>query len=261
MAQAISFQTVSKSFVRGGRRTVAIEDLSFTIEQGRYVCVLGRSGCGKSTMINLLLGLSKPDRGAVRVLGHDPHDSFDRLKGHIGCVFQNDRLLPWRNAMDNVLLPLEILDVKDADHWHRASQWIERFGLAGFEKAHPSELSGGMRQRVALARALASDPDILLADEAFGHLDAATGDKLRRAFKAVARQGGKTVLHVTHSIDEAIELADQIIVLGRPGRILATFDNTQSRDGAATDALRQDIMRYLRKDGWSEDEAEELASV
>lgn len=261
MTHAISFQNVGKTFTRRGKRTVAIEDLSFAIEKGSYACVLGRSGCGKSTTINLLLGLSKPDRGAVRVLGHDPHAAFDKLKGHIGCVFQNDRLLPWRNAMDNVLLPLEILDVKDADHWRRASEWIERFGLAGFEKSHPSELSGGMRQRVALARALASDPDILLADEAFGHLDAATGDKLRRDFKAVASQGGKTVLHVTHSIDEAIELADQIIVLGRPGRILATFDNTQSRDTAETGQLRNEIMRHLRQDGWSEDEAEELASV
>lgn len=257
---AISFQGVSKRFSRDSRTIVAIEDISFEIAEGSYVCVLGRSGCGKSTAINLLLGLSQPDRGAVRVFGHDPHSEFETLRGRIGCIFQNNRLLPWRSAIDNVLLPLEILKVKDEVASRRATDWLHRFGLSGFESAHPSELSGGMRQRVALARALASDPDLLLADEAFGHLDPATGERLRHEFKNVARQGGKTVIHVTHSVDEAIELSDHIIVLGRPGRVLGSFANTAPEAPDTAADLRTAILGHLRTDGWSEDEAEELAS-
>lgn len=258
MIPEIVFQNVAKRFTHDDKTVVAIEDISFTIHQGEYVCILGRSGCGKSTAINLLLGLMRPDRGEVRVRGVDPHDDFDALRGRLGCIFQSDRLLAWRTALENVLLPLEILKVQDRALWDRAPQWLARFGLAGFEHAHPAELSGGMRQRASLARALASDPDILLADEAFGHLDAATGEKLRRDFKTVAIQGKKTVIHVTHSIDEALELSDRIFVLGRPGRILAIYDRldiVSENDRART---RNDILDLLREDGWSEDESQEL---
>lgn len=245
----VVFENVGKTFGRNGHSVTAIEDLTFSVKDGEYLCVLGRSGCGKSTSINLLLGLLRPERGKVLVHGLDPYADFNALKGRIGCIFQNDRLLPWRSAMDNVLLPREILGNRDREAHRTARNLLARFGLEGFENARPSELSGGMRQRVAVARALASDPDILLADEAFGHLDEATGEQLRRDFKATAEQGGKAVLHVTHSIDEALDLGDRIVVLGRPGKILATFDNFD-RTEKNRNVIRGQIREYLDLGGW-----------
>ncbi|WP_413738163.1 ABC transporter ATP-binding protein [Sodalis sp. RH21] len=257
MTAAISFQQVHKRFTRRGQTITAIDNISFTVRTGEYVTVLGRSGCGKSTLINLLLGLNGTDGGQIRVMGIDPYADFDRLRNRIGCVFQTDRLLPWRHAIDNALLPLEILNIREPEAWQSAARWFERFGLKGFEKSFPSELSGGMRQRVALVRALVSDPDILLADEAFGHLDVATGESLRRDFKRVAVEKGKTVLHVTHSIDEALELSDKIIVLGKPGTVLAAYENVNAGPRPELEAIRQDILTHLYRGGWAEDESRE----
>jgi NitT/TauT family transport system ATP-binding protein len=253
VVKAIEFLNVSKNFRRNGHSAVAIENLTFDIEQGEYVSVIGRSGCGKSTSINLILGLLKPDNGKVIVRGIEPYTNFDALRGRIGCVFQNDRLLPWRSAVDNVLLPQEILGKRDAATYDAAIKLLARFGLEGFEKANPSELSGGMRQRVAVARAMASDPEILLADEAFGHLDEATADRLRSDFKAVAKQGGKTVLHITHSIDEAVALSDRIIVLGRPGKVIGSFSLGKNETPAARIQLRNHIREHLNQGNWSAD--------
>lgn len=241
MRDAISVEGITKYFDVDGKRVTAIADLSFSVKRGEYVCILGRSGCGKSTTFNLLLGLLKPDRGRILINGHHPHDDFNKLRGKIGCIFQNDRLLPWRSAIANVLLPSEILGQSDAATQVAARDLLVKFGLRGFELSRPSQLSGGMRQRVAVARALVSNPDILLADEAFGHLDEATADLLRKDFKEAARVGDKTVLHVTHSIDEAIHLADRIIVLGRQGMVLRTFS-----DLGGSPADRGDIRRDIK---------------
>lgn len=229
---AIRFSDVTKIFPRPVRRP-ALQGLHFTIEKGEYVCILGRTGCGKSTTINLLLGLDRPTSGEVNVFGFDPARAFKALRGRIGCVFQSDRLLPWRSALDNVRVPLEIIGPRAASAL-TAEECLAKVGLAGYEHAYPHELSGGMRQRVALARALVSDPDILIADEAFGHLDEVTAHTLRASFKAIAREAGKTVLQITHSIDEAISLADRILVFGRPGHVaadlrVADFEGTEGR--------------------------------
>lgn len=245
MTNAIIFDGVGKDFMQNAQLTTAIKSLSFAIQKSDYVCVLGRSGCGKSTIINLLLGLIKPDRGTITILGHDPHKQFQNMKGRIGCVFQSDRLLPWRSALDNVMLPGEILGMKSSHHRQQAQALLQQFGLQGFEHTRPSELSGGMRQRVAIARALISDPDILLADEAFGHLDEATAESLRHDFKTIAKAGNKTVLHVTHSIDEALSLSDKMIVLGRPGKVINIYDNSRKED---TPTLRQKIAADLRSE-------------
>lgn len=224
---------------------VAVEDLSFAVAPGEYVTILGRSGCGKSTTLGLVLGLIGASAGTVEVLGVDPHRDFAALRGKIGCVFQDDRLLPWRTALDNVALPLELAGVRERERHAAAAAWLDRLGLAGFHHAFPAMLSGGMRQRVAIARALAADPPLLLADEAFSSLDIATGRALRAELRAIARATAKTVLHITHSVDEAIEVSDRILVLGRPGRLLAEFGEVAGASVQRRASLRRAIEAVI----------------
>ncbi len=242
---AVSFRHVAKRFSGHGGAT-AIADLSFDVARGDYVCIVGRTGCGKSTTINLTLGVDKPSSGSIAVLGFDPFHQFNALRGQIGCVFQGDRLLPWRTAIDNVRIPIEIIGRPKRELKETPRQLLQRLGLGGFENAYPHELSGGMRQRVGLARALASDPAVLLADEAFGHLDEVTGAQLRNDFRRIAKEGGKTVLHVTHSIDEAIALSDRILVLGRPSRVIADVRTDGHAHGLQREVLRNMIFAAIK---------------
>lgn len=235
---AIRFTDVSRHF----GPVVAVEGLSFAVEAGEYVTILGRSGCGKSTTLNIVLGLIGASGGSVEVLGSDPHRDFDALRGKIGCIFQDDRLLPWRSALDNVALPLELAGVKERGRRARAAEWLDQLGLGGFAEAFPATLSGGMRQRVAIARALVADPPLLLADEAFSSLDVVTGGQLRQELRAIAKQSGKTVLHITHSIDEAIDVSDRILVFGRPGRCIAEYGGAVGASGAQRAALHRAIL-------------------
>jgi len=247
MSSAIVLDRVSRTFKSAGREVTAVDDLSLAIEPGEYVCIVGRSGGGKSTTVNLILGLLAPTTGTVRVFGHDPARDGDVLRGRVACIFQSDRLLPWRTAVDNVRLPLEIVGRDEARLAVSPAEWLSRFKLDGFEEAYPHELSGGMRQRVALARAMACDPDIILADESFASLDAITGEALRQEFRDAAKETGKTVIHITHSIDEAMSLADRILVFGRPGRVCAEHDVSRERDGRTLNAaaLEQDIKAVM----------------
>ncbi|WP_406706906.1 ATP-binding cassette domain-containing protein [Sodalis sp.] len=169
---ALVFSHVARHFARDGATdaVAAITDLNFKIGTGEHICVVGRTGCGKSTSVNLLLGLMPASSGRVRVLGVDPYHDFQRLRGRIGCVFQSDRLLLWRSAIDNVLMPLEILRLRNNVAHQSAAELLRKVGLTGYEHAFPHELSGGMRQRVAFARALITQQAILIADEAFGHV-------------------------------------------------------------------------------------------
>jgi NitT/TauT family transport system ATP-binding protein len=243
---AIRFDHVVKRFpAADGGETLAIDGLSFTVAEGDYVAILGRSGCGKSTTLSLVLGLIGASEGSVEVLGVDPHRDFDALRGRIGCVFQDDRLLPWRSAIDNVALPLEIAGIAVAERNARAAAWLDRLGLAGFHDAFPGMLSGGMRQRVAIARALVADPPLLLADEAFSSLDVATGRRLREELRAIATSSGKTVLHITHAIDEALDAADRILVLGRPGRCLAVLEGVSIATPARRAVMRRTILALI----------------
>jgi NitT/TauT family transport system ATP-binding protein len=241
---AIAFDNVMKSFA-GNARQAALRDLSFSVARGEYVCIVGRTGCGKSTTVNLVLGLDRPDHGRISVLGVDPRGAFYSLRGRIGCVFQSDRLLPWRNIIDNVNVPVEIIGRAHLSNAPSAGDCLAEVGLSGYEKAYPHELSGGMRQRVALARAIVSNPDLLIADEAFGHLDEVTARTLRQSFKQIARAGGKTVLQITHSIDEAIELADRILVFGRPGHVVADLRVESPCSDGARERLRNTILRHI----------------
>jgi len=217
----IKFNGVSKSFPnQGGDFFQACRELSFGVKRGEIVAIVGETGCGKSTSFNMLLGLQKPDIGEVRVLGYDPFNRGDELKGKVGIIFQNDRLLPWCNAIENVALGLKILNVSLEKRLNMASEWLKRVGLEGFETSHPHELSGGMRQRVSIARAFAIEPKILYADEAFTALDELTASRIRKDLLGLIKETEITTLFITHSVPEAVEIAERILVFSRPGRVI-----------------------------------------
>lgn len=218
----IRFDNVSKVFGRdeygkGGFR--AVDDLSLDIHAGEMVAILGKTGCGKSTMFNMVAGLQEPTTGKVAVKGKDPFADFDWFRGQIAIVFQNDRLLPWRTAIENVELGLEMLDRPPTERREIAQRWLTKLGLSGHENDYPHALSGGMRQRVSIARAFATDASILLCDEPFSALDEITANRLREEFAGLVRENGKTAVFITHSINEALQLGRRIVVLRRPARI------------------------------------------
>ena len=189
----------------------ALDTVSFNVQPREFVCVLGPSGSGKSTLLRILAGLLRPTSGSFTFAGGRPK---------IGMVFQQSNLMPWRTALENITLPLELQGVPvDEAHAH-AQELIDLVGLQGFESAWPRDLSGGMAQRVAIARALVHDPDILLLDEPFGSLDALTRERMWTELSHIWQRRQKTVLMVTHSIGESLFLADRVLVLTqRPGRI------------------------------------------
>lgn len=237
----IRFDHVSKVFgqpsdAKGVFR--AVDDLSLEIHPGELVALLGKTGCGKSTMFNMIAGLLAPTTGSILVGGKDPFRDFDAFRGKVGIVFQNDRLLPWRTAIQNVELGLEMLDVPRNERRETAQNWLGRLGLSGHEHDYPHALSGGMRQRVSIARAFATDAKLLLCDEPFSALDEMTAQRLRDEFARLVRENRKTAVFITHSINEALQIGDRIVVLQRPAKI--AYDVRPSR---ITDAAEQDVIR------------------
>src|SRR3974390_3378492 len=221
MSTVISFKNVPKIFARRDGRGdfTAVEHLSFEIDKGEIVAVLGKTGCGKSTMFNIVSGLIEPTSGEARVIGHDPFHEFAFFRGKIGIVFQNDRLMPWRSALDNVRLGLQIPDCDPKEAEETARAWLRRLGLGGHENDYPHALSGGMRQRVSIARAFATNANILLCDEPFSALAESTPGRLRAEFVRRVKENGKTAVFITHPISEALEIGDRIVVLKRPAKI------------------------------------------
>jgi NitT/TauT family transport system ATP-binding protein len=202
-------------------RVDALADVSFQVAPQELVCLVGPSGCGKSTLLRLMAGLLQPTHGQVRLDGRP----LTGPRRQVGIVFQRANLMPWRSVRDNVMLPLELAGVPRAEAIRRADELIDLVGLAGFERARPRSLSGGMEQRVAIARALVHAPDILLLDEPFGSLDAMTRERMSAELLRIWEASRKTVVMVTHSIQEAVFLADRVLVLSpRPGHVRATFD-------------------------------------
>jgi NitT/TauT family transport system ATP-binding protein len=243
----IRFTEVSKSFRRPDGRGdfVAVDKLSFEIAKGEIVAVLGKTGCGKSTMFNIVAGLIEPSAGEAKVIGHDPFREFDFFRGKIGIVFQNDRLMPWRTALDNVLLGLQVLDTDPRQAINTAEGWLARLGLSGHENDYPHALSGGMRQRVSIARAFAVAPEILLCDEPFSALDEMTARDLRAEFVRLVRENNKTAVFITHQINEAMEIGDRVLVFHRPARIAYEASLNPATSVAERNKVHDDIMQVL----------------
>jgi NitT/TauT family transport system ATP-binding protein len=241
----IEFDHVAKTFP--GHR--ALTDLDFTINEGELVSVVGVTGCGKSTMFNLTLGLFAPTEGEVRVQGHDPHTQFEWFRRRMAVVFQDARLLPWRTAMQNVCIGMKFAGI-DKHEWEpRARDWLGRLGLTGREDSYPHQLSGGQRQRVSLARAFAVDPPLILCDESFSALDEITAKNLRAEFVELVRSGGKTGVVITHSIAEALSLGDRVMVMRAPGHLADDIKLSPGTDEAERDRLRQRILLAMEPPG------------
>jgi NitT/TauT family transport system ATP-binding protein len=245
----IVFENVSKTFTRpDGGTFEAVRDLSFAIGRGELVAILGKTGCGKSTTFNLISGLLRPSAGSVRVKGHDPFVEFDWFRGKVGIVFQNDRLMPWRSALDNVGLGLELNKVPRDERVGIARAWLAKLGLAGHEDDYPHALSGGMRQRVSIARAFAGKPELLLCDEPFSALDEHTGNALRDEFRDLLRETGATGIFITHSIEEALRLGGRLIVFERPARIAYEARALGTMSDVEREQVRVGIRQVLAAD-------------
>jgi NitT/TauT family transport system ATP-binding protein len=228
-----------------GQSVVAIDRLDLSIAPREVVAIVGQTGCGKSTFFDLMIGLTAPTEGSLRIGDKSPYSDFDYFRGRIATVFQQDRLLPWRSALDNAKLPLELIGLAEEEQRARALTWLNRLGLGSFTNAFPHELSGGMRQRVAIARAFAVQPDIMLADEAFGHLDEVTAAELRDTFLALARESGSTAILITHQLEEAIGVGDRIVVFGKSAKLLADIHVAQwpaSEYGALREAIQATLQ-------------------
>jgi len=207
---------VSRTFAGRSGAVEALRGIDLTVGEGEFVAVLGRSGCGKSTLLRLISGLLPVTAGEVQVSG----ERVTKPRRDIAMMFQKPALLPWRSVLDNVLLPVQIFGGRKAAHRDRAEELLTMTGLTGFAKRLPHELSGGMQQRVALCRSLIASPRVMLMDEPFSALDALTREELSGELQRVHMDLGTTIVFVTHSIDEAVLLADRVVVLSpRPGRI------------------------------------------
>jgi NitT/TauT family transport system ATP-binding protein len=212
---------ISMLYSRRGQRFEALRNISFEVEAGEFISIVGASGCGKTTLLRIVDGLTMPTRGEVRVDG----GAVTKPGPDRGFVFQQDALFPWRTVLDNVVFGLEVQGKSKRESRERADGLIRLVGLEGFEQHFPHELSGGMRQRANLARALTIDPDILLMDEPFAALDAQTREIMQSELLRIWRSNRKTVMFVTHQIDEAVYLADRVVVMtSRPGQVKAILE-------------------------------------
>jgi NitT/TauT family transport system ATP-binding protein len=211
---------VGKTFAgpsRAAPEVVALQDVSYVLKQGELVSLLGPSGCGKTTLLRIVAGMTRASAGRVEIRGRE----VTRPQEDFGFVFQTPNLLPWRSVLRNVLFPMEIAGRNDASARRRALELLDLVGLAAFARSRPHQLSGGMKQRVALCRALVPQPSLLLMDEPFGALDELTRMEMQDLLPDIRRLTGATVVFVTHSISEAIYLADEVLVFSRrPGRVI-----------------------------------------
>ncbi len=269
MTAKINIENVSHEYFNPNtwQRVRALEALSLTVLDGEFLCVVGPSGCGKSTLLYLVAGLIRPTSGRILVDGQEiVRPGRDR-----GMVFQEFAILPWRTVAGNIGHGLEIARVPRRLREETIRRYVALMGLGGFEHKYPHELSGGMRQRVAVARTLAADPEVVLMDEPFASLDAQTRSVMQEELVRVAQHERKTIVFVTHSVDEAIILGDRVVVLThRPGRVKASLDIAIPREVRRWDRLaaeerfaqyKLDVLRLIREEFEAQESAEAMVPV
>jgi ABC-type nitrate/sulfonate/bicarbonate transport system ATPase subunit len=240
----LEVRAVSKTFRRNGHAVIALDAASMEVARGAFVSIIGPSGCGKSTLFNVIAGLARPTSGEVLADGA----SIIGKPGYVGYMLQKGLLLPWRTILENIILGMEVRGVPKNEAIARAMPLIERYGLSGFEQHYPHELSGGMRQRASLLRTMLYDRDVILLDEPFGALDAQTRLLMQAWLLDVWSDLKKTILFVTHDIDEAIFLSDEIHVFSaRPGRIKARVEVPLARPRTQEDVTSPEFMRLKRE--------------
>ncbi|BBL67799.1 ABC transporter ATP-binding protein [Methanoculleus chikugoensis] len=243
----VSVANVGKAFPKeDGTFTQALEGVNLEIGDTEFICLVGPSGCGKTTLLRIIAGLETATTGSVTVDGHAVTGPDPKR----GMVFQEYSLFPWRRVIDNVAFGLEMKGVAKEERRRTADRYIEMVGLSQFRDAYPYELSGGMRQRVAIARALANDPDVLLMDEPFGALDAQTRNRMQKELLSLWEQTKKTIVFVTHSVDEAVYLATRIVVLSpRPGSVREVIEipwpHPRDRTSAEFAEVRRRVLRMI----------------
>jgi NitT/TauT family transport system ATP-binding protein len=216
----IEISKVAKTYRTADGDVPSLRPIDMTIHEAEFLVVVGPSGCGKTTLLKMIAGLLPPSEGDIRVEGK----SIVKPHGDVGIVFQSAMLLPWRRVLDNVMMPVEVKGLPDAEYRRRALDLLKMVGLEGFERKYPWQLSGGMQQRASICRALVHDPSIVLMDEPFGALDAMTRERMNVELQRIQGETRKTVMLITHSIPEAVFLADRVVVMSqRPGTIEAVY--------------------------------------
>ncbi|ALC80359.1 MULTISPECIES: ABC transporter ATP-binding protein [Bacillus] len=240
----LEIANLSKVFRKNGQNLIALQDTTMQIPAGKFVSIIGPSGCGKSTLFNMIAGLLKPSSGRILLDGID----IQGKSGYVGYMLQKDLLLPWRTILNNVVIGLEIRGVPKKEAKEKALPLLNRYGLKGFEHHYPRELSGGMRQRAALLRTLLYDQDVILLDEPFGALDAQTRLMMQSWLMEIWKDFNKTILFVTHDIDEAIYLSDEIYVFSpRPGRLKDKIEIAIPRPRNDRTLLLPEFLQYKQK--------------
>lgn len=223
---------------------LALDDVSLRIEKGEFVVIVGASGCGKSTTLNMIAGFDHPSEGLVKVEGRQ----VTEVSPNTGMVFQQYALFPWLSVLDNIAYGLKMKGMKKAERRAVAQQFVDMVGLKGFENAYPKQLSGGMKQRVTIARVLANDPAVMLFDEPFAALDAMTRQVLQEELVRIYEQSGKTVVFITHSIDEALMLSSRILIMSaRPGKIAQDIVNDLPHPRNADVQLSEQYLAMKQK--------------
>ena len=242
MAVKLAIEGIGKDYL-----IPVIDSVTFAVEAGEFVCLLGPNGCGKTTLLRIIGGIEPPTRGTVLLDGRPVVADQDHER-HVGVVFQEDRLLPWLSLRDNVALVLKPLGLDRQARAERAMTYLRLAGLQGFEGYYPAKVSGGMRQRAAIARALAVEPDVLLMDEPFGALDAQNRRIMQQEVRRIWRETGRTIVFVTHAIEEAVAIGTTLVMLSaRPSRVRERIRNDGAARGRLIDELNTMIMEEVER--------------
>ena len=247
----LELTNISKSFFNANNNDPieALGKISFRVEEGKFVSIIGPSGCGKTTLLRIISGLEQPSTGKIILKGNE----LEKPYGQVGLIFQEYALFPWRTVIDNIVFGLEIKNIPKVKRKEMAQFYLNKFGLDGFEDKHPNELSGGMKQRVAIARTLINDPELLLMDEPFGSLDSQTRNSMQEFFLNVWQETKKTILFVSHNIDETVFLSQKVFGLStRPGSIKLVLDidlpYPRERTSQDFNFFRKKILDYLAEE-------------